>query len=80
MVIGWNGIIYFCTTSNIEGQTNTISKTHGQKPNPIALPFKKFDQQGPKWDRIGNINWKSPRYQGTITGNRQMKTRLQGCV
>ena len=45
--------LYFCTTNNIEGQTNTIIKTHDLKPNPIALHFKKFGQQWPKWDRIG---------------------------
>ena len=53
MVMVWDGTIYFCTTNNIEGQTNTISKTHGQKPNPFALPFKKFGYQWPRWDRIG---------------------------
>ena len=38
----WDRVLYYCTTNSTEGQTNTISKTHGQKPNPIALPFKKF--------------------------------------
>ena len=45
MVVVWDGIIYFCTTSIIEGQTNTISKTHGQKPNPIALPSKNIGHE-----------------------------------
>ena len=37
--------LYFCTTNNIEGQTNTIAKTHGLKPTCIALHFKKFGHQ-----------------------------------
>ena len=45
MVMVGDGIIYLCTTNSIEGQTNTISKTHGQKPNLISLPFKKFGHQ-----------------------------------
>ena len=45
MVMVWDGIIYFCTTNSIEGQTNNISKTHGQKPNPFALHFKKIGHQ-----------------------------------
>ena len=41
----WDGVLYFSTTNSIEGQTNTISKTHGQKPNLITLTFKKFGHQ-----------------------------------
>ena len=70
----------FCTTNNIEGQTNTISKTHGLKPNPIALHFKKFGPSMTKMEQNRKINWKSLRYQGIITGNRPMNTRLQGCA
>ena len=73
--------LHFCTTNNIEGQTNTIIKTHYLKPNPIALHFKKF---GPSMTKIGQNRKtkfeKSLRYQGTITGNRPLKTRLQGCA
>ena len=35
----------FWITNNIEGQTKDILKTHIQKPNPIALPFKMFGHQ-----------------------------------
>ena len=56
MVMVWDGIIYICTTNSIERQSNTISMTHGQKPKPIAVPFKHFSHQSPTWDRIGKIN------------------------
>ena len=40
--MGWGKWdLYFCTTNNTEGQTNTIIKIHGLNPNPIALHFKK---------------------------------------
>ena len=33
--------LYFCTTNNIEGQTNTIIKTQDLKSNPIDLHLEK---------------------------------------
>ena len=55
MVMAWDGIIYFCTTNNTEGQTYTISKTHGQKATLLLSHSKCVvinDQNGTEEEKM----------------------------